>query len=429
MSSQRFKSLTIILFIAGIFIISGLNNTFGNESIRIAVLDFEANDTSKYAAKAVSEFISTEMAKKNELTVIERTQIGAILNEQGFQQTGCTDQSCAVEMGKLLSAKKILLGTLTKTGTVFVITAKSVDVETGRIEFAESERCTKEEDLELASKILAVKLINKIAGTTYITPLRTYQQDEGRNRFAVGLHYRYGIIKNVSIPVLKYKSNLLEITSSKADIQNQSIIFSPSYEITNNFGIRMDFKGISSKFKSDTQYTYSSSSGYETYMTSMYDDIKLNKSYGIGINFQFIYPIEGFNLFLIPGLGIDKYSLITPLYLNYMYSYYQNITLNGNCSSTGYLEMNSDVYSFLVKLETGFSVYVSRFVDFYFSAGVDVHLFSKLINDVKVTNTNTWSSGTPPPEQMSMLQNASIEFEGNFPPEYYIQAGVVLRLF
>ena len=85
------------------------SNLSAAQTIRIAVLDFEANNVSKYVAKAVSEFVSTEMAKKSELTVLERKQIGAILKEQGFQQMGCTEQECAVEMGKLLSAKKILI--------------------------------------------------------------------------------------------------------------------------------------------------------------------------------------------------------------------------------------------------------------------------------------------------------------------------------
>ena len=104
-----FRNLSLKLFFSAALAISCTSNLFAAQSIRIAVLDFEANNVSKYAAKAVSEFVSTEMAKKSELTVLERKQIGAILKEQGFQQTGCTVQECAVEMGKLLSAKKILI--------------------------------------------------------------------------------------------------------------------------------------------------------------------------------------------------------------------------------------------------------------------------------------------------------------------------------
>ncbi len=426
MLSERLKSVFLILFIAGIFVITGMNNIFANESIRIAVLDFEANDTSKFAAKAVSEFISTEMAKKNELTVIERTQIGAILNEQGFQQTGCTDQSCAVEMGKLLSAKKILLGTLTKTGAVFVLTAKSVDVETGRIEFAESERCTKEEDLELASKILAVKLVNKITGAAYVTPLRTYQQNESRNKFAIGLMYRYGMIKNVNVPDVETNVSSTKITSSKAEIRNQSAIISPSYEFTDNLGIRMDIKYMSNEFTEEEENqddSFSGTEGSQIYLS----DVDLNGGYGIALNMQLIYPIEGFNLYLIPGIGIDKYSMIKTQ--NISYGYYNNST-SESCMSSGDYNIKAEIYTAVFKLETGFSVYVSRYVDLYFSAGIDFHLFSELVSDITITNITTNSSGTPPPaDQQNMLANTSIELEGNFPPEYYAQAGIVLRMF
>lgn len=426
MLSKKLKCASIILSMVGIFVVTGFNKSIAAESIRIAVLDFEANDTSKFAAKAVSEFISTEMAKKSELTVIERTQIGAILNEQGFQQTGCTDQSCAVEMGKLLSAKKILLGTLTKTGAVFVITAKSVDVETGRIEFAESERCTKEEDLELASKILAVKLVNKITGATYTTPLRTYQQDENRNKFALGLMYRYGIIKNVNVPDVKTNFNSTKVTSQKADIRNQSAIISPSYEITDNFGIRMDIKYIYNKF---CKPTGSEDMAYSENDSSFIDmhSIELNGGYGLALNLQLIYPIDGFSFFLNPGIGIDKYSFNNSQMISYRYV---DSTILNILFQEGVYEIKADVYSYLLKIETGFSVYVSRYVDFYFSAGIDFHLFSELISDIKIKDIKVeLISGSPPSEQQNILANTSTKFDGNFPPEYYAQAGVVLRLF
>ena len=177
-------------------------------------------------------------------------------------------------MGKLLSARKILLGTLTKTGKVLTITAKSVDVETGRIDFAESERCMKEEDLELASKILAVKIVNNIAGTSYTTPLRTYQQDETRNRFAMGMFYRNGVIKNVNVPILKIEP--LRFTSTELDYKINSAIISPSYEFTDNFGVRMDFKYIYSESEDRVKTT----DNIQFYYSS---DKSFNNGYGLAL--------------------------------------------------------------------------------------------------------------------------------------------------
>ncbi|MFC1670738.1 hypothetical protein ACFL20_10120, partial [Spirochaetota bacterium] len=50
-----------------------------------------------------------------------------------FQKSGCTDQECAVKIGRLLSVKKIFMGSINKLGS-YEINIKMVNIETGRIE-------------------------------------------------------------------------------------------------------------------------------------------------------------------------------------------------------------------------------------------------------------------------------------------------------
>lgn len=97
----------------------------------IAVTDFAAKEVSSSLAINVSELIRTELINSGRYTVIERSQMKEILKEQGFQQTGCTDVNCAVRMGKLLSAKKILVGSVMKMGSRLIISGRVVDVEKG----------------------------------------------------------------------------------------------------------------------------------------------------------------------------------------------------------------------------------------------------------------------------------------------------------
>lgn len=97
----------------------------------IAVTDFAAKDIPSNVAMNVSELIRTELINSGRYTVIERSQMKEILKEQGFQQTGCTDVNCAVKMGKLLSAKKILVGSVMKLGSKLIISGRVVDVERG----------------------------------------------------------------------------------------------------------------------------------------------------------------------------------------------------------------------------------------------------------------------------------------------------------
>jgi len=56
-----------------------------------------------------------------------------ILKEQAFHQIGCTSDECAVEVGELLSVRQILIGSISKVGTVFSVSARIVDVESGEI--------------------------------------------------------------------------------------------------------------------------------------------------------------------------------------------------------------------------------------------------------------------------------------------------------
>jgi len=132
------------------------------ERIRIAIMDFEAQDIAKNDAVKVSELIRNEMINIGKFVIIERSQMGMILKEQGVQQTGCTDISCAVEIGKVLSAKKILVGTVMKLGDSLIITGRIVDVEKGVAEFSEKEVARDKNDLYRAVGDFAEKLSKRI---------------------------------------------------------------------------------------------------------------------------------------------------------------------------------------------------------------------------------------------------------------------------
>ena len=64
--------------------------------------------------------------------VIEQSQAGNILDAQEYSLSGCTDEACAVEIGKLLAAENIVLGSVSKLGKKIIVTAKIIDVSTGQ---------------------------------------------------------------------------------------------------------------------------------------------------------------------------------------------------------------------------------------------------------------------------------------------------------
>lgn len=133
-----------------------------NEKMQIAVLDFKTRGISANLGHTISDLMRAEMVKTGYFIVVERSQIDKILKEQGFQQTGCTDNECAVELGKILSARKILVGEVSRLGSSILITVRIVDVEKGVAEFAETEKSENENNVDIACRTLTQKLTENI---------------------------------------------------------------------------------------------------------------------------------------------------------------------------------------------------------------------------------------------------------------------------
>lgn len=137
---------------------------YSAEKMRTAIIDLQARGISKVTSGAITDLIRSDLVDSGQFIVVERNQMNEILKEQGFQQTGCTDSSCAVKIGKLLSAEKILLGEVSKIGKTILITIRIVDVEKGVAEFSSREKAASEDVIDVAVRKLSIKLIERITG-------------------------------------------------------------------------------------------------------------------------------------------------------------------------------------------------------------------------------------------------------------------------
>ena len=101
----------------------------------VAVLDFEGIGVSQEEARALSNRFGSEFLELAgyKFTLVERQAMGEILKEQGLQQTGCVSSECAVEVGAALGAQLIIIGSISKVGSIFSVNARMLDVETSRI--------------------------------------------------------------------------------------------------------------------------------------------------------------------------------------------------------------------------------------------------------------------------------------------------------
>ncbi len=105
------------------------------EKLRIAILDFNnTGGLSKQETITLGNRLSSMLVETDAFIVLERGQMDDILDEQGFQQTGCTTTECAVEMGELLNVEKMISGSIGKLGQTYTIDLSLIDVKTARIE-------------------------------------------------------------------------------------------------------------------------------------------------------------------------------------------------------------------------------------------------------------------------------------------------------
>ena len=98
----------------------------------IAILDLEQIGLTPQEAQILTDRLTTELISLDRYQVVERTNMDKILKEQKFQHSGCTDSECAVEIGQLLNTDYIVIGSVSKFGTIWFLDARLIDVGQGK---------------------------------------------------------------------------------------------------------------------------------------------------------------------------------------------------------------------------------------------------------------------------------------------------------
>ncbi len=103
----------------------------GKTGSTVAVTDFEGRGISSLEAQTLTDRFRTAVAITGVVRLVERRMMSELLEEQGFQQLGCTSDECAIEVGQLLGVEFILGGAIGKVGETFTIDARMISVATG----------------------------------------------------------------------------------------------------------------------------------------------------------------------------------------------------------------------------------------------------------------------------------------------------------
>lgn len=104
-----------------------------NSITNIAVIDLDPTGISNNEAQFLTDRLRTELFETGKFQVVEREKMNAVLNEQGFQQSGCTSVECAIEIGQLLNVNVMVAGSIGKIEEIYSLSIRMIDVQTGAI--------------------------------------------------------------------------------------------------------------------------------------------------------------------------------------------------------------------------------------------------------------------------------------------------------
>jgi TolB-like protein len=105
----------------------------------VAVIPFDSVGANQAQVSVATDRMQEELLATRRYTVVDRAQLDAILSEQALQQTGCIGTECAVRVGRILGARKLITGKVTRLDeTRWVLATSLIDVESGQTERAYS---------------------------------------------------------------------------------------------------------------------------------------------------------------------------------------------------------------------------------------------------------------------------------------------------
>lgn len=127
----------------------------------VGVLPFTDTDDTKSLGSSASELVGAQLGMSGNLVLIERSQLDAILSEQGVGLTGAVDPQSAAKLGNLIGAQILVTGRVFKAGKDTYCIAKAISTTTGRSLPAQT--LVKDDDWMNAATVLATALDESIA--------------------------------------------------------------------------------------------------------------------------------------------------------------------------------------------------------------------------------------------------------------------------
>jgi len=102
------------------------------QKAKVAVLNF--NSPTKAFSDYIIEELINELLEAGKVTIVDRQNLTAIMNEMKFQYSGYVSDESMVSIGKMIGAHSIISGTLTDMETYYRFRIRIINVETATIQ-------------------------------------------------------------------------------------------------------------------------------------------------------------------------------------------------------------------------------------------------------------------------------------------------------
>lgn len=139
-----------------ILLFSVFLNSTENTKTRVAILNFAAKGVDPILAEAIVENLMTSIINTSDFEVIERNQLDKLMKELNLQNSDDFNDRLREDLGNLHGVKLVILGSVTKIGSMITINMRGVEVSTGLAKFAKNITTRNEDEIPGLIQNLAI---------------------------------------------------------------------------------------------------------------------------------------------------------------------------------------------------------------------------------------------------------------------------------
>ena len=125
------RTLLSLLFVVVVALVP--SRAFADTNVAVLYFENQGNPELEALKVGLTQMLITDLTGTEGVAMVERTQLQALLNELELGHSGKVDPETAAQVGKLLGAEYMVLGTYFEMMGTLRIDARLVKVETGEI--------------------------------------------------------------------------------------------------------------------------------------------------------------------------------------------------------------------------------------------------------------------------------------------------------